>query len=282
MPRIPQKVARRLSFGLKQFQPILESAKSRDVNESDTVVIVADILSEIFGYDKYNEVTSEYAIKGTYCDLAIKLNGKLHYLIEVKAIGSDLKVNHIKQAIDYAANEGVDWVLLTNGITWRVDRVSFTKPISNEQVIELDFLSLNHRSAVDIQSLFLLSREAIKKSALPNYHEQVQATNRFLLGALILADPVINTIRREVKRISPGIQVDPDEILKTLQEEVLKREVAHGDRAEEASKQVKKVQTRALRKKVKKLDPTQGNKKLTQETPVENKTTERSLGPVGE
>ena len=48
MPNIPQKVAKRLSFGLKQFQPILESAKSRDINESDTVVIVADILSEIF------------------------------------------------------------------------------------------------------------------------------------------------------------------------------------------------------------------------------------------
>ena len=63
MPRIPQKVARRLSFGLKQFQPILESAKSRDVNESDTVAIVTDILSEIFGYDKYNEVTSEYKIR---------------------------------------------------------------------------------------------------------------------------------------------------------------------------------------------------------------------------
>ena len=124
MPRIPQKVARRLSFGLKQFQPILESARSRDLNESDTVSIVTDILSEIFGYDKYNEVTSEYAIKGTYCDLAIKLNGKLHYLIEVKAIGSDLKENHVKQAVDYAANEGVDWVLLTNGINWRVSRVS--------------------------------------------------------------------------------------------------------------------------------------------------------------
>ena len=100
MTRISKKIAKRLSFGLKQFQPILESAKSRDVNESDTVVIVTDILSEILGYDKYNEVTSEYAIKGTYCDLAIKLNGKLHYLIEVKAIGSDLKENHLKQAID--------------------------------------------------------------------------------------------------------------------------------------------------------------------------------------
>ena len=91
MPRIPQRIAKRLSFGLKQFQSILESAKSRDINESDTVVIVADILSEIFGYDKYSEVTSEYAIRGTYCDLAIKLNGKLHHLIEVKAIGSEGK-----------------------------------------------------------------------------------------------------------------------------------------------------------------------------------------------
>ena len=254
MPNIPQKVAKRLSFGLKQFQPILESAKSRDINESDTVVIVADILSEIFGYDKYNEVTSEYAIKGTYCDLAIKLAGKLHYLIEVKAIGSDLKENHVKQAVDYAANAGVDWVLLTNGITWRVNRLSFTKPISHEQVVELNLPSLNHRTSADIQSLFLLSREAIKKSALPNYHEQVQATNRFLLGALILGDPVINSIRREVKRVSPGIQVDTDEIRKVLQEEVLKREVTHGDQAEEASKKVKKAQTKTLRKKIKKLD----------------------------
>ena len=139
-----------------------------------------------------------------------------------------------------------------------MSRVSFTKPVSHEQVIELDFPSLKHRNSADMQSLFLLSREAIKKSALPNYHEQLQATNRFLLGALILADPVINTIRREVKRISPGIQVGIDEIRKTLQEEVLKREVAQGDRAEEASKQVKKAQTRALRKKSKEAGPDTG------------------------
>ena len=138
----------------------------------------------------------------------------------------------MKQVVDYAANEGVDWVLLTNGITWTVFRVSFTKPISREQVVQLNFPSLNHRNAADMQSLFLLSREAIKKSALPEYHEQVQATDRFLLGALIVSDPVVNAIRREVKRISPGINVDLDEIQRILREEVLKREVAHGDRAD--------------------------------------------------
>ena len=49
---------------------------------------------------------------------------------------------------------GIDWVLLTNGIVWRVDRVSFTKPISNEQVIGFDLLSLNHRNSTDIQNPF--------------------------------------------------------------------------------------------------------------------------------
>jgi hypothetical protein len=35
---VPAKVASRIAAGLKKFQPILEAAKSRDVNESDTVV----------------------------------------------------------------------------------------------------------------------------------------------------------------------------------------------------------------------------------------------------
>lgn len=45
----------RISAGIKRFQPILESAKSRDVGESDTVTIITDMLSEIFGYDKYSD-----------------------------------------------------------------------------------------------------------------------------------------------------------------------------------------------------------------------------------
>ncbi len=59
MVQVPVRVADRLTAGIKRFQPILSSAKSRDVNESDTVILVTDMLSEIFGYDKYSEITSE-------------------------------------------------------------------------------------------------------------------------------------------------------------------------------------------------------------------------------
>ena len=82
---IPKKVADRVSAGLKRFKPVLESAKTRDVNESDTSMIVTDMLADVFGFDKYNDITREYAIRGTYCDLATKIDGKLQTLIEVKA-----------------------------------------------------------------------------------------------------------------------------------------------------------------------------------------------------
>jgi hypothetical protein len=42
---VPKKVADRISGGLKNFKPVLESAKARDVNESDTSMIVTDMLA---------------------------------------------------------------------------------------------------------------------------------------------------------------------------------------------------------------------------------------------
>ena len=92
MAKLRKKAAERISAGLKRFQPILAAAKSRDVNESDTVVIITDLLQDIFGYDKYSEITSEHMIKGTFCDLAVKLQSELALLIEVKAIGLELNV----------------------------------------------------------------------------------------------------------------------------------------------------------------------------------------------
>ena len=69
---IPLKVAERISKNLSKFQSILKMAKDKDLNESDTVQIITDMLADIFGYNRYLEITSELAVRGTYCDLAIK------------------------------------------------------------------------------------------------------------------------------------------------------------------------------------------------------------------
>jgi hypothetical protein len=40
-----------------KFQQVLNLAKDRDVNEADTVSIIKDMLADIFGYDKYLDIT---------------------------------------------------------------------------------------------------------------------------------------------------------------------------------------------------------------------------------
>lgn len=247
MSYLPKRAAARVVTGLKKFQPILQSAKARDVNESDTVVIVTDVLHEIFGYDKYGEITSEHAIRGTFCDLAIKLDGTLSLLVEVKAIGIDLKDQQVKQAVDYAANQGVDWVALTNGLKWQVYKVAFTKPIQHELVVDLDLAAINPRSGSDLDMVGLLAKEGWQKARIGEYHSQRQALSRFVLGALIVSQPVLDLLRREVRRIAPDVRVNVGQIEEVLREEVLKRDVFDGEKAQVAQRQVARAASRQLR-----------------------------------
>lgn len=243
---IPARIAERLAAGLKRFQPIIGTAKSRDVNESDTSMIITDILAEIFGYDKYSEVTRELTIRGTHCDLATRIDGKFQMLIEVKAVGIDLRDAQAKQAVDYAANQGVEWVALTNGVIWKVFRVIFTKPIETELVLEFDFLTLSPKSAAQLENLYLLTRESMVKSGLYAYHDHLQATNKFYLAAIVLSDPVIDTLRRELRRVS-DVKVEVDELRTLLKEEVIKRDVLEGEKADAAHKKVSKSAGKMLR-----------------------------------
>jgi hypothetical protein len=249
MSSVSKRVAERLVGAIKRYQPILAAARSRDVNEADTVTIVKDMLADVFGYDKYSEVTSEFAIRGNFCDLAIKVENKVVTLIEVKAIGLDLKDQHVKQAVDYAANQGVEWVLLTNGVSWRVYHIVFGKPIDQELIVDIDFLSLNHRSDADLSTLHLWCKEGWSKSVLGEFRDQKQALSKFSVGAVLLADPVLDVVRRELRRLSPDAKIDSDQIRAVLSNEVIKRDVLEGEKADEARKRLSRAASRALRER---------------------------------
>jgi Type I restriction enzyme R protein N terminus (HSDR_N) len=246
--KIPKKVSDRLSKQVGIFQKILDDAKRRDVNESDTVIIVTDMLAEVFGWNKYTEITSEQAIRGTYCDLAVVVDGSIQYLIEVKAVGIALKDNHLRQAINYGANQGVPWVVLTNGITWEVYRIVFEQPISHELVFSFDFSTLSPRKNDDLELLYLLCRSGITKNAIKSYHERVQVVNRFVIAEIIQSDSVLKVLRREIKRLAPDTKATTDEIALLLPD-VLKRDVMEGEYALRAKKQVSSVMRKVARSK---------------------------------
>jgi hypothetical protein len=240
MAIIPVKSKQRIIDAVKKYQPIIKGLKAKDINESDTVSVVTDILADLFGYDKYNEITSEYRIKSTFCDLAIKIDNEPRFLIEVKAMNLDLKADHIKQAVDYGSNKGTDWIILTNGVIWKVFKIIFGKPVSNELVYELNLMEISLRKDSDIEPLFMLSKESISKSILEDYHAKKQVLNKFAIGNLLITEPVLDALRKVVKKMNPEVKADNDIFKEILENEVIKREIFEGEKAIEAKKKLNK------------------------------------------
>lgn len=245
---IPKRVIERFTGNLKIFQGILSQQMARDISEADTVTLVKDILSEVFGYDKYAELTSEHSIRGTFCDLAVKMDAKIAFLVEVKAVGIELKDSHIKQAVDYAANQGCEWVVLTNGVEWRLYQVLFKKPIDKQEVARIDMRNVNARNEEDLEKLYVLTREGLPKSAMSEYRDRKDATSRFMVAAILLhADSVRSAVRREIRRVT-DIIVEPELIDKMLRNEVLKRETIEGEQADSATRRVLRGAVKSMRK----------------------------------
>ncbi len=251
MSTVPAVTLKRLSSAVPKFKKILEQAKERDVNESDTVTIVTDMLEEVFGFDKYSEITREFAIQGTYCDLAIKTGKNVDYLVEVKAIGLELKDGHLKQAVNYAAREGIRWVVLTNGIDWQIHRVALDSRVTNEELCCINMLEVNPKKNEEAELLFLLCKRGLIKDNIDKFYEHKQSFNRYTVGALLSSEVVASLVRRELRKIKPGIKVSVQEIQEMVQEEVIKREVVDSDSGREAQKIIAKYYRSQNRAKAK-------------------------------
>ena len=248
---IPKKVQTRIKASLRKYRKVLEDARKADRSEQDTVTIITDMLADIFGYDKYSEITGEYCIRGTYCDLAVRIGGKVRFLMEVKAIGKDLKETHLRQATDYAAKEGIEWVVLSNGVEWQAYRMIFEQPVRYDHVFTIDFVT----GGDDLnEMIYMLSREGITKDAIAEYHEQRQVLNAYHLTALILSDAVLGVLRRELRRVVPGMKISTDDVKDELVSEVIKRSVLDSDELKDAARRIKRSRTRRMRAKAENTD----------------------------
>lgn len=246
---VSAKVSARIATQVKRYQGVLSAIQKKDISEADTVTVINDILADVCGYDKYHEVTSQYAIRGTYVDLAVRVDDDIRFLIEVKAIGIELKDIHVKQAIDYAANEGIEWVVLTNGAVWRVYKVHFGQPIEKILVCEVDLIALSAKSDEILECFGNLSREGFSKGTMADLLHQKQITNKFTVAALLISDDVLDDLRKEIRRLGSGVKVDVDYLRSLLTNEIIKRDLIDSEEAKAAAQNVKRLQRTASRKK---------------------------------
>ena len=239
--KIPAKVQTRIAQQIKKYQATVIDARKRDINEADTAHLAMDILCDVFGYKKIEEITSEKAIKGTFADLAVKVGNAFRFLVEVKAINIELKEVHVTQIVNYAANLPADWVVLTNGARWQAYKVNFSKPIAGTLVLDIDVPTCNLKDS-DIYDLFGgLSREVFTPDSMSQMFKAKQAMSKYSIAQLLLSDPVVGMVRRELRKLADGLNPDVDDVRDLIRDQVVKRELIEADEAKIAAKAVRKL-----------------------------------------
>lgn len=116
-----------------------------------------------------------------------------------------------------------------------------------ELLVDFQFLQLDPKDETHLQLLYLLTLEGWTKSAIGEYQAQREALSRFCLGALMLSEPVLSSLRRELRRISPDVKIEIEDISTVLTNEVIKREVIEGEKHEQAKRLVNRSANKLLR-----------------------------------
>jgi predicted type IV restriction endonuclease len=192
----------------------LGKSKGKSLNEADTRICVNDFLTDVLGFQMHEEIKTEYAIRGQYADYVIQLKRKKQFVVEVKAMEIDLNAKHLLQATHYAADEGIDWVLLTNGMSLELHRVIFSKPVSDVRIFKFDLSDLSQIEKAS-DALVNLTKKAVEKGELEEYWKRFDALSPAKLIKTVYTEEIIGAIRRKVKKDS-GMSFDQADVFNAV------------------------------------------------------------------
>jgi len=188
---------------IEELRSKLDRHRKEDLKEYPTRTIFIDPLLQALGWNVRDpdEVQLEYpTIDGKSVDYAPKINRKPVLFIEAKPLNDPLTdVKSITQVVGYAANAGVEWCILTNGVTYKVYRSTERAEAPDKLLFEvsIDPKESEGRSVQQIAEQFnRLSQDAIAQGVLDEIGEQVFTTGKIrkVLDKLFL-DPPTNLIR---------------------------------------------------------------------------------------
>lgn len=240
---------------LRRFATAFREARERGANESDTVMYLVKCFEELLGYDSLKgEISKELAIRDRYCDIAIKLDGSVQYLVEAKGANQErLSSKFIEQAENYASRQGIQWVVLTNGIEWQLFHLTFNEGEGIQH--DLAF-SVNLLEGVDkdIDGLWdclgLLHRDSVRKKGLADYWSHKKALSPSAVVKVLFSEAVLGSIRRELNRDAPA-RLELEDVFKAVRDVLSKEALTEG-----GDLSIRKKRKR--RRKVTRTDPTTG------------------------
>ena len=212
----------RVKAAVKKFAKPLNDLVTRDANEGDTRLLVTDFLCDGLGYDKYEDLTTEYEVKGDFADYGVRIDKDLVAFIEVKRVTTKLTTKHLRQVQMYAVNEGVEWLILTSGARWQVYHLTGGLPVLVDLAFDVDLLG-EETVAQKASQLYYISKESLKRRQIDELWKAKRATAPKSLANVVLSPAVTESIRKELRRTT-GQNVEGSEISRLMKETVLRPE----------------------------------------------------------
>lgn len=195
---------------IEMIRQKLPSLRRRSLKEMPTRTIVIDPILESLGWDVRDpdEVELEYpTVDGKAVDYALKLNKKPVLLVEAKALDDALDdVKAITQVVGYAANDGIVWCVLTNGIKWRVYR-SMEKCSALDKLMFEVSLDPKQSEGMSIEQIarqmWRFSADEMAKGTLDTLGEQTFTDGKVRKALHVLMTdpprPFLNLLRKAAK-----------------------------------------------------------------------------------
>ncbi|MCL0080190.1 DUF5655 domain-containing protein [Dehalococcoidia bacterium] len=201
----------------------LDRHRKDDLKEYPTRTIFVDPLLQALGWDVRDpdEVELEYpTIDGKSVDYAPKINRKPVLFIEAKALNDPLTdVKSITQVVGYATNAGVEWCILTNGVTYKIYRSTERAEAPDKLLFEIS-LDPKETEGMIIQQVAeqfaRFSRDAMAKGVLDEIGEQIFTTGKIrkALDKLFMEPP--NTLIRLILSAIGDDTIKPMQVKKAL------------------------------------------------------------------
>lgn len=205
---IAEKI-REIKLEANKIRPNLKRASDNGANESDTRLLIDDILQYVLGYQK-EDIKTEQRINTKKADYVISISCENRIIVEAKAIRNCLAEKHIDQAIHYGALAGIPWVVLTNGWVWQLYRISFDDKLSSTLIFTIDLL--DGLDSEEADHFYLISKHGMsKKYLLEKKWQKISALSSENLREALLSEEVVSKIRNALLK-QTGYKVTNEEI----------------------------------------------------------------------
>lgn len=188
----------KLLNALKAYRKDFLEGNLKELDESGTRLMINRFLSDALGYKQLEEIKTEYMIKGTYADYVIQVNETRHFLVEVKALSFQLSEKHLRQTVNYGANEGIEYALLTNGRDFEFYKIIFAQPISSRLIFTL---SLGDAAGLKnaVNHLQHLHKDSVVKNSFKPLWNKCEATDPYNIAGIICSDPALKCIKKLIR-----------------------------------------------------------------------------------